>query len=176
MNACRLGFVNFPVRVSFRQSSDYTERPSRSDACTCWYSEHDQSSGWAHVHPTVLKSFHSREFTGEMDVGEGLPAVVADDQTGVRFLDGPRRREAASSHRRCRFCLNFRAMCVTSETARTAKDATMRTTARTFHIMPSLKLLWRLGARCISQIPSQFRSSSASRVTAGAAGFLTFSQ
>jgi hypothetical protein len=31
----------------------------------------------------------------EIDIGELLPGTVAYDKTGVQFLDGPRRREAA---------------------------------------------------------------------------------
>ena len=39
----------------------------------------------------------------EIDIGQRLPAGVADGETGVGFLDGPGRREAACGrHRRCR--------------------------------------------------------------------------
>ena len=34
----------------------------------------------------------------EIDIGELLPGTVAYDKTGVQFLDGPRRREAAGRH------------------------------------------------------------------------------
>jgi hypothetical protein len=33
-------------------------------------------------------------FILEIDIGERLPVVVADDKAGVQFLDRPRRREA----------------------------------------------------------------------------------
>jgi hypothetical protein len=36
----------------------------------------------------------------EIDVGERLLVRVPDDEAGVRFLDGPRRREAALADRR----------------------------------------------------------------------------
>jgi hypothetical protein len=34
----------------------------------------------------------------EIDIRELLPVVIADDKAGLQFLDGPRRREAASGH------------------------------------------------------------------------------
>jgi hypothetical protein len=38
----------------------------------------------------------------EVHVGARLPVGVADDEAGVRLLDGPGRREAAGRHLACR--------------------------------------------------------------------------
>jgi len=34
----------------------------------------------------------------EIDIRKLLPAVIADDEAGGQFLDGPRGREAAGGH------------------------------------------------------------------------------
>ena len=34
----------------------------------------------------------------EVDVGQRLPVLVADDEAGVALVNGPRRREAARRH------------------------------------------------------------------------------
>jgi len=38
----------------------------------------------------------------EIDISKLLSVVIADHETGVEFLDRPRRREAAGGHLRCR--------------------------------------------------------------------------
>ena len=46
-----------------------------------------------------LKALDPKWPIREVDVGERLPVVIADDEAGVGLLDGPGRREAADGHR-----------------------------------------------------------------------------
>jgi hypothetical protein len=77
------------------------------------------SRGQPATHWCQESEFHKRAFSAtalptlrqlrnidrlEIDIRERLSVVVEDDETGVGFLDGPRRREAASfASRGCLF-------------------------------------------------------------------------